>query len=260
MCASLLFTSTVFTACDDDDDSSSSSEKLLKSATETSFEVNDGVIDKTKADTFFFNYTYNAEGKMTGYKSSEGITTITYKGDSIISESIGNHHIIKKEKIGTSGYIEYSTSRDSNILDGSRYIDTCFFSYNNGYLVKEITKNWDPNTATFTYENGNLITANYKWSDTEYENDSYYYTDNNTKTPILNKGGICTYTDFYRYMIGKESENLPIKCVQGNSMEEHTIYYTWTLDSDGYPVKCEQKTYDSSNVLSDYNITTYTWQ
>jgi hypothetical protein len=131
-------------------------------------------------------------------------------------------------------------------------------------LVKRIEKsNTDPCTAIYTYENGNLITENYKWSDTDYDNYSYYYTDNNTKNPIPTEA-ICRIDEDglnpTRGMYGKPSTNLPVKYIEKDSYEEYTIYYTWTLDSDGYPVKCEQKTYDSSNVLSDYEITTYTWQ
>ena len=42
-------------------------------------------------------------------------------------------------------------------------------------------------------------------------------------------------------MYGKHSTNLPVKQVEKYSNGERTTYYTWTLDSDGYPVKCEQK-------------------
>ncbi len=270
LCASLLFTSTVFTACDDDDDSSSSSsstsEKLLKSKTETSYDVTDGVVDTTKKDTDVNNYIYNAEGKLTEVNSNGQYkyqTVITYKGDSIIIKLIFSYKSSEiKAKIGNSGYIEWSESKNSYNGEELR-IDTSLCSYNNGYLVKRIEKsNTDPCTAIYTYENGNLITENYKWSDTDYDNYSYYYTDNNTKNPIPNKSSFVNADEPNPTgsMYGKHSTNLPVKQVEKYSNGERTIYYTWTLDSDGYPVKCEQKTYDSSNVLSDYEITTYTWQ
>jgi predicted secreted protein len=266
LCASLLFTSTVFTACDDDDDSSSSSEKLLKSTTEIgSHYFNNGVLDTTKMDTIVYNFNYK-EGKLIEINSN-GVngkqTIITYKGDSVIVKSTYTDDIIEeKSKIGNSGYIEWSESKDS-YNGGELRIDTTLCSYNNGYLVKRIEKsNTDPCTAIYTYENGNLITENYKWSDTDYDNYSYYYTDNNTKNPIPNKSSFVDADEPNPTgsMYGKHSTNLPVKQVEKDSDGERTTYYTWTLDADGYPVKCEQKTYDSSNVLSDYNITTYTWQ
>ena len=266
----MLFTSTVFTACDDDDDSSSSSsstsEKLLKSKTETSYDVTDGVVDTTKKDTDVNNYIYNAEGKLTEVNSNGQYkyqTVITYKGDSIIIKLIFSYKSSEiKAKIGNSGYIEWSESKNSYNGEELR-IDTSLCSYNNGYLVKRIEKsNTDPCTAIYTYENGNLITENYKWSDTDYYNYSYYYTDNNTKNPIPNKSSFVDADEPNPTgsMYGKHSTNLPVKQVEKDSDGERTTYYTWTLDADGYPVKCIKKGYNKSNALSVYEINTYTWK
>ena len=268
LCASLLFTSTVFTACDDDDDSSSSTEKLLKSETciRANYSTNEGV-DTTKLDSNIYNFIYNAEGKLIGINSNgeeASQTIITYEGNSIISKSTYTGGFGEANmKIGNSGYIEWSESKDS-YNGGELRIDTTLCSYNNGYLVKSIEKgNTDPCTAIYTYESGNLITGNYKWSDTEYENYSYYYTDNNTKTPITNRSNCRIDEDGLNPtggLYGKPSTNLPVKYIEKDSYDEYTTYYTWTLDADGYPVKCIKKGYNKSNALSVYEITTYTWQ
>jgi hypothetical protein len=270
LCASLLFTSTVFTACNDDDDSSSSTEKLLKSETRirANWSTNEGV-DTTKLDSNICNFIYNAEGKLIEINSNgenSDRTVITYKGNSIISKSTYTGGFVEANlKIGDSGYIEWSESKES--YNGELRIDTTLCSYNNGYLVKRISKSIEPCTAIYTYENGNLKTVNYKWSDTEYENNSFYYTDNYTKTPIPNRSSSTVDEDGLDpmgSMLGKHSTNLPVKHVEKHTensfYDECTTYYTWTLDADGYPIKCVQKGYNQTNVLSEYEITTYTWQ
>jgi hypothetical protein len=92
LCASLLFTSTVFTACDDDDDSSSSTEKLLKSTTETDYEVNDGEIGAS--NTFIVeSYVYDSKGRVIGFTVNDS----DYNYKCVISYN-GNHvKMIKTE-------------------------------------------------------------------------------------------------------------------------------------------------------------------
>jgi hypothetical protein len=114
LCASLLFTSTVFTACDDDDDSSSSSsstsEKLLKSKTETSYDVTDGEIGAS--NTFIVeSYVYDSKGRVIGFTVNDS----DYNYKCVISYN-GNHvKMIKTEttengktttEIDTSGFAE----------------------------------------------------------------------------------------------------------------------------------------------------------
>jgi hypothetical protein len=100
LCASLLFTSTVFTACDDDDDSSSSnsstsdstSEKLLKSTTETDYEVANGEIGASDG-SYAYTYTYDSKGRVIGLTVNDS----DYNYKCVISYN-GNHvKMIKTE-------------------------------------------------------------------------------------------------------------------------------------------------------------------
>jgi hypothetical protein len=105
LCASLLFTSTVFTACDDDDDSSSSTEKLLKSTTETDYEVNDGEIGAS--NTFIVeSYVYDSKGRVIGFTVNDS----DYNYKCVISYN-GNHvKMIKTDQINGKTTTEIDTS------------------------------------------------------------------------------------------------------------------------------------------------------
>jgi hypothetical protein len=120
LCASLLFTSTVFTACDDDDDSSSSTEKLLKSTTtETDYEVNDGEIGAS--NTFIVeSYVYDSKGRVIGFTVNDS----DYNYKCVISYN-GNHvKMIKTDQIKVKPLPEIDTSgllnEEGNIIRYTR--------------------------------------------------------------------------------------------------------------------------------------------
>jgi hypothetical protein len=248
LCASLLFTSTVFTACDDDDDSSSSTEKLLKSTTETDYEVNDGEIGAI--NTFIVeSYVYDNKGRVIDFTVNDS----DYNYKCVISYN-GNHvKMIKTEtnkgktttEIDTTGLL----NEDGNIIrytvenEAGDGVDTVSLFYENGFLISE---KWKDSISTYTYENNCLKTSdNGTWT--------YYYTDETNTVPIVSKGDWEGY-----YLRGKCSAYLPVKEVE--TSEGNTYYLKWTLNADGYPVKCEKRMYDSSNKLSGYSVNTYTWQ
>ena len=256
MCASLLFTSTVFTACDDDDDSSSSnsstsdstSEKLLKSTTETDYEVANGEIGASDG-SYAYTYTYDSKGRVIGLTEGDSYTcVISYNGNHVKTIKTSTENGKTTTKIDTSALlneegniIRYTTEDETS--EGVEFEDTVFNSYENGFLISE---KWKNHSYTFTYENNCLKTRN---------NDglvTYYYTDETTTNPIVSKGNWEG-----KILSGKRSAYLPVKEVYDND------YYSfkWTLDAEGYPVKSEMRGYDSSNSkLREYSVTTYTWQ
>ena len=247
LCASLLFTSTVFTACDDDDDSSSSTEKLLKSTTETSYEVNDGEIG-TSDGSDVCTYTYGSKGRVIGLTEGDSYTcVISYNGNHVKTIKTSTENGKTTTKIDTSALlneegniIRYTTEDETS--EGVEFEDTVFNSYENGFLISEKRGN---HIYTFTYENNCLKTRN---------NDglvTYYYTDETTTTPIVSKGNWEG-----KFLSGKRSAYLPVKEVYDN---DGYYSFKWTLNSDGYPVKREMRGYYNSK-LSEYSVTTYTWQ
>ena len=247
LCASLLFTSTVFTACDDDDDSSSSTEKLLKSTTETSYEVNDGEIG-TSDGSDVCTYTYDSKGRVIGLTEGDSYTcVISYNGNHVKTIKTSTENGKTTTKIDTSALlneegniIRYTTEDETS--EGVEFEDTVFNSYENGFLISEKRGN---HIYTFTYENNCLKTRN---------NDglvTYYYTDETTTTPIVSKGNWEG-----KILSGKRSAYLPVKEVYYG---ESSYSYKWTLDAEGYPVKREMRGYYNSK-LREYSVTTYTWQ
>ena len=260
LCASLLFTSTVFTACDDDDDSSSSnsstsdstSEKLLKSTTETDYEVANGEIGASDG-SYAYTYTYDSKGRVIGLTENDpyGIekTVMTYNGKHVTTVSTTTEEGETTTEIDSSillndegNVVRYLSKEET--ADHVVFNDTVFCSYENGFLVSAIGKKCN---LTYTFENNCLKTSNDDGLVT------YYYTDETTTTPIVRKGNWEG-----KFHMGKSSVYLPVKEVE--TSEGNTYYLKWTLNADGYPVKCEKRMYDSSNKLSGYSVNTYTWQ
>lgn len=99
--------------------------------------------------------------------------------------------------------------------------------------------------CALTYDsNGDIIKQE---SSYDYSNGyKYTYTNDQVKTPIENKGGIMLLSDWgimwdYEYyywfgIYGKSTKHLPVQ-VGPNT-------YDWTLDEQGYPIKCIEKRSD----------------
>lgn len=155
------------------------------------------------------------------------------------------------------------------------YYDNKIIS-DDGYLIFTINANglWESSEHghgkhTFTYDNqGHLISeyseleyeegenTTYKWENGNVTQEigstttlTYKYTNDVYTSPIENKAGfflseIDPITSRYQGILCK---NLPVTLIRedsGYSEMNRTYSFVWTLDEDGYPIKCTSDRYD----------------
>lgn len=207
-------------------------------------------------------YTYDSSGKlmkMALYDDGKEIDCFNVS-DTV---TIGGHEqiIFYKTKFNSDGSIVIDSTIYKHITT-SKYVpdntipysSTRIFSYDeNGHLVyceSNISDKEEPKeTYEWIWEDGNII--NFKSSlidrvNYSYEiNRKYKYTNDEVATPIENKTDIlftCYGSETFmlnncnRY--GVPCKNLPVSIINETSGSEQRI--TWTLDSDGYPIKAER--------------------
>lgn len=137
---------------------------------------------------------------------------------------------------------------DRIILDENGYAKTAFFGsyryyifYNSNGQMRQWYNDNDE-YCVLTYDNnGDIIQQ--ETSDNMYNGYKYFYTNDKVKTPIENKGGIMLLDSWgimwdweYYYwfgIYGKSTKHLPVQV--GDST------FDWTLDEQGYPIKCIEK-------------------
>lgn len=122
------------------------------------------------------------------------------------------------------------------------------FTYNeNGQMKSWASSEYDEYCNIYYTKDGDINTI-----ESSDGTSSFEYTNATVTTPIDNKGGIMLLSDWnimwdYEYyywfgIYGKSTKHLPVKVGD--------VTFNWTLDSKGYPTKCEVK----DNSYSDYTL------
>lgn len=235
------------TSCSDDDDDDNKKPGI----------VEPGGSRKLKAvysgyfDDIYFYYYYNPKW--------EGNTLISYSD----GDCDDNGHIEESKMT-----ITYLDKNMASILDGDNNEPVILTLNDQGYAI-EAKYASNESAYHFTYNKSGQMTSWYagkaQYCNIYYTKDgdintiessdgksSFEYTNATVTTPIDNKGGIMLLSDWnimwdYEYyywfgIYGKSTKHLPVKAGD--------VTFNWTLDSKGYPTKCEVK----DNSYSDYTL------
>ncbi len=256
------------TSCTDDEKKEESNnentqqsvKKRLVKCTTILREFRDGVEETYFQQNMSEEYQYDIEGRvvkeMASNKEGNGyfstcIQDLTYYQDSIS---------VVRKRVDKDGE---SISHPSISLDNNGYYKGYVDS--KGYLLYELTNTiyWDDYSMELVWENGIVTKEFYKFYDKIEDVYTYIYETEGGKT-IPNKGNLylpCYDITIHYPYLGKANKLLPIKKITSEGRDE-TYTYDWTLDSDGYPIKCIMRI-DRSNTHEDitkeytYN---YVWE
>ena len=122
------------------------------------------------------------------------------------------------------------------------------FTYNNdGQLLTMLRSEGGNKKTTIKYQDGNIVETT--TTSAVYSNNKHsykiFYTSENALSPIVNKGCLMLFDytlgidmdemkyAYYAGLLGKATKNLPVKLVDN---ENDTDNFTWTLNSNGYPI------------------------
>lgn len=180
-------------------------------------------------------------------------------------------------KINGKGFVEYC--RQTYTDEGGYY--SWYFDYDDdGYLthikcmVNDLT---EEEHIYITWEGGNIVNTRHTYN---YENTNRvaaftvsYLTDDNTV--IENKGCIMLFDQtfginmddmeqmmwaYYAGLLGKPTKNLPCALYKSdNYSRSESRYFSWTLDSDGYPTIIDATSSDGYVEVGRFTISSFTW-
>ena len=276
MAAIATTVSSVFTACGDDDDDNGNTSNTSNTSNGGStqavnpLKVFTGGLPKTIGNG---KIVTNADGLVTAITGSDG-ESVTFEYNT--TRETGTYDVVMTLKedgdvvvcdmtLGKNGFV-------SHVDEVAQYEDeietaTWDFTYNSdGQLTKMVRSEGGNETTQIKYENGNIVETS-TVSEEEDEPDeavSYkiYYTSDNVKTAIENKGCVMLFDmtlgidmdemeyAYYAGLLGKATKNLPVRCV--DTTDGYTDTFTWTLNSAGYPTQLKFGNYDDENI-------TFTW-
>ena len=187
--------------------------------------------DGKEIDSFniFDTITLKDEGSIVSYvtkSNSDGSIAIDSMIWKNLSDNAITHTIARIFRYDENSHLVYSESNDSNEEESK---ETCEWIWKDGNIT-------------------NFKSSPIKKSQDNYSykiNRTYKYTNDEVATPIENK------TDILFICYGRETfmlnncnrygvpcKNLPVSIINETSGSEQRI--TWTLDSDGYPIKAER--------------------
>lgn len=170
-------------------------------------------------------------------------------------------------KLNRYGFVE---SCRETYDDGDPDYDAWYFDYDNdGHLIhiKEIWNDLtDEDERYITWKDGNIVSVERSYGGSKDKYSISYFKSDNTMTE--NKGCIMLYEAmgtgldmmqwaYYAGLLGKPTKNLPCslyRLAEGQHSEKGSCKLTWTLDSNGYPVKVD---YAPSNGTTFTDITGY---
>ncbi len=233
------------TSCGDDDDDD---EGNGNSGGKT---VSQKKLKKLVEDNYYWEYTYDKDGRCTSYSEfyqnqfSEK-TNYKYEGNKIVEECYEQDGEVRTTTtilFNSKGYVESVTT------DNSGSLETMLYEYDNqGHLISEKYSDDDGDTriSTYTWENGNIskIETREKHGESEYGSDIYLeYTNDSYPNGIENKVRI-NYLEMddeflspYLRSAGVAIKKLPVTLKYIGDERSSLQTLTWTLDSDGYPIK-----------------------
>ena len=200
----------------------------------------------------------NIKGQVSTIQSDYEIVTFEYKDMSTHASEAQPQVVmtIKDKKatltyvcnlyLGKDGFVKHcdETKKD----EGSDYQkETWDFTYNNDGQLLTMLRGRRNKKTTIKYQDGNIVettTTSAVYSDHKH---SYkiFYTSESALSPIVNKGCLMLFDytlgidmdemqyAYYAGLLGKATKNLPVKLVHNENRIDN---FTWTLNSNGYPI------------------------
>ena len=169
---------------------------------------------------------------------------VSFAGATILKNIKGQVSTIQSEdEMVTFEYKDMSTHASE-----AQPQETWDFTYNNdGQLLTMLRSEGGNKKTTIKYQDGNIVetaTTSAVYSDHKH---SYkiFYTSESALPPIVNKGCLMLFDKtlgidmdemqyaYYAGLLGKATKNLPVKLVDN---ENDTDNFTWTLNSNSYPI------------------------
>ena len=145
--------------------------------------------------------------------------------------------------LGKDGFVKHCD--ETKINKGSDYgKETWDFTYNNDGQLLTMLRGRRNKKTTIKYQDGNIVETT--TTKAGYSN-SYkiFYTSESALSPIVNKGCLMLFDytlgidmdemqyAYYAGLLGKATKNLPVKLVHNENRIDN---FTWTLNSNGYPI------------------------
>lgn len=197
----------------------------------------------------------NIKGQVSTIQSDNEIVTFEYKDMSTHASEAQPQVVmtIKHKKsmltyvcnlyLGKDGFVKHcdETKKD----EGSDYQkETWDFTYNNDGQLLTMLRGRRNKKTTIKYQDGNIVETT--TTKAGYSN-SYkiFYTSESALSPIVNKGCLMLFDytlgidmdemqyAYYAGLLGKATKNLPVKLVDNENRIDN---FTWTLNSNGYPI------------------------
>ena len=215
----------------------------------------------------------NIKGQVSTIQSKDEMVTFEYKDMSTHASEAQPQVVmtIKHKKsmltyvcnlyLGKDGFVKHCDETkisQSHLNKGSGTgKETWDFTYNNdGQLLTMLRSDGGYKKTTIKYQDGNIVettTTSAVYSDHKH---SYkiFYTSESALSPIVNKGCLMLFDytlgidmdemqyAYYAGLLGKATKNLPVKQVDN---ENDTDHFTWTLNSNGYPIFFKSDYYNS---------------
>ena len=244
-----------FTSC------GSNNDELKGEVVETGTEVNPLRVFTGGMPVSFAGATIlkNIKGQVSTIQSEDEMVTFEYK-DMSTHDSEAQPQVVMtiKDKeatltyvcnlyLGKDGFVKYCDETKIYKTSGTRK-ETWDFTYNNdGQLLTMLRSEGGNKKTTIKYQDGNIVetaTTSAVYSDHKH---SYkiFYTSESALPPIVNKGCLMLFDKtlgidmdemqyaYYAGLLGKATKNLPVKLVDN---ENDTDNFTWTLNSNSYPI------------------------
>ena len=209
----------------------------------------------------------NIKGQVSTIQSEDEMVTFEYKDMSTHTSEAQPQVVmtIKDKKatltyvcnlyLGKDGFVKYCDETKIYKTSGTRK-ETWDFTYNNDGQLLTMLRSKRIRKTTIKYQDGNIVettTTSAVYSDHKH---SYkiFYTSESALSPIVNKGCLMLFDKtlgidmdemqyaYYAGLLGKATKNLPVKQVDN---ENDTDHFTWTLNSNGYPIFLKSDYYDS---------------
>lgn len=149
--------------------------------------------------------------------------------------------------LGKDGFVKHCD--ETKINKGSDYgKETWDFTYNNDGQLLTMLRGRRNKKTTIKYQDGNIVETT---TTKAGYSDSYkiFYTSESTLSPIVNKGCLMLFDytlgidmdemeyAYYAGLLGKATKNLPVKLVANENRIDN---FTWTLNSNGYPISSKR--------------------
>lgn len=195
----------------------------------------------------------NIKGQVSTIQSNHEIVTFEYK-DMSTHASEAQPQVVMTIKdgevtrvcnlyLGKDGFVKHCDETKINKGSVTRK-ETWDFTYNNVGQLLTMLRGRRNKKTTIKYQDGNIVETT---TTRAGYSDSYkiFYTSENALSPIVNKGCLMLFDytlgidmdemqyAYYAGLLGKATKNLPIKLVDNENRIDN---FTWTLNSNGYPI------------------------